>query len=137
MIESISCFSLTVKFILDETKLIKKFNFLSRESLQFHWFNDGYVDFENFLEKFSSRKRKVLRKERKIANQFGGEIIQLTGKQIEPKHWDKFWEFYQDTGKKKWGTPYLKRSFFEILHDKLSEDILLILAVKDNNPKPS
>ncbi len=118
----------------NETKLVKKFNFLSRESLQFHWFNEGYVDFEDYLERFSSRKRKVLRKERKVASQFGGKIIQLSGDQLEAKHWDKFWEFYQDTGARKWGTPYLKRSFFEILNNELRNDILLVLAIKDNNP---
>lgn len=102
-----------------------------RVGQQFHWVNDGYADFDAFLATLSSRKRKNIRKERQTAQSFGGEIIQLTGDQIQPAHWDAFWRFYQDTGQRKWGTPYLTRAFFDRAHQVLRDDILMVLAVKD------
>ena len=107
---------------------------LSRASQQFHWENDGYADFDGFLASLSSRKRKNIRKERATANDFGGAIQMLTGDQIEPHHWDAFWRFYQDTGARKWGTPYLTRRFFDIAHETLRDDMLLALAVRDGRP---
>ena len=104
---------------------------LHRTSQQYHWANDGYANWDAFLAALSSRKRKTLRKERQTAQGFGGEIIQLTGDQIEPHHWDALWEFYQDTGARKWGQPYLTRQFFEIAHETLRADILLVFAMKD------
>ena len=80
---------------------------------QFHWHNRGYADFEAFLADLSSRKRKTIRKERERARAFGGDIVALTGDAIEPAHWDAFWRFYQDTGSRKWGHPYLTRAFFD------------------------
>lgn len=105
-----------------------------RVSQQFHWVNEGYQTFEEFLAALSSRKRKMIRKERRQAQGFGGEIISLTGDQIEPHHWDAFWEFYQDTGARKWGSPYLTREFFDIVQAEMRDDVLLILAVQDKQP---
>ncbi|WP_108813614.1 GNAT family N-acetyltransferase [Loktanella sp. Alg231-35] len=107
---------------------------LSRIGQQFHWVNDDYADFDTFLASLSSRKRKTLRRERRQANCFGGEIVELTGDQIEPKHWDAFWVFYQDTGNRKWGTPYLTRDFFHHAHDHLRDDMLMVLALRDGQP---
>ena len=107
---------------------------LSRVSQQFHWLNDDHADFDAFLATLSSRKRKNIRKERSTAQGFGGEIINLTGDAIKPEHWDAFWQFYQDTGNRKWGTPYLSRAFFDIAHETLRDDILLTLAVRDGVP---
>lgn len=104
---------------------------LRRSSQQFHWLNQGYVDFEGFLAALSSRKRKNIRKERQRAQEFGGDIKLLSGDQIESEHWDDVWKFYQDTGARKWGTPYLSREFFEIAQDTLRDDILLVLAERD------
>jgi predicted N-acyltransferase len=101
---------------------------LTRTTQQFHWFNRSYADFDAFLAELSSRKRKAIRKERAEANAFGGEIVALTGEAIEPSHWDAFWRFYQDTGARKWGTPYLTRAFFDRAQDTLRDDMLLILA---------
>jgi len=101
---------------------------MPRASQQFHWFNDGYADFDAFLAALSSRKRKNIRKERATANGFGGDILMLTGDDIQPEHWDAFWAFYQDTGARKWGTPYLTRSFFDQAQENLREDMLLVLA---------
>lgn len=107
---------------------------LHRTSQQYHWANDGYADWGGFLAALSSRKRKTLRKERTTAQDFGGEIVQLTGDQIEPHHWDAFWTFYQDTGARKWGQPYLTRRFFDIAQDTLRDDMLLVFAMRDGVP---
>ena len=107
---------------------------MHRVTQQYHWKNDGYADFEAFLAALSSRKRKTIRKERRVAQAFGGEIVQLTGDQIEPEHWDAFWIFYQDTGARKWGTPYLTRRFFDIAHETLREDTLMVFAMREGRP---
>ncbi|SFR59775.1 hypothetical protein SAMN04488005_3145 [Yoonia tamlensis] len=103
----------------------------ARIGQQYHWVNDSYADFDAFLATLSSRKRKNIRKERAQAQAFGGEIISLTGDQIQPAHWDAFWEFYQDTGNRKWGTPYLTRAFFDCAQQTLRDDMLLVFAVRD------
>jgi len=101
---------------------------MARKTQQYHWINRGYADFDAFLSDLSSRKRKTIRKERARAQGFGGEIERLTGDQIKPHHWDAIWAFYQDTGARKWGTPYLTRAFFERAQAHLRDDILLVLA---------
>jgi predicted N-acyltransferase len=107
---------------------------LHRVTQQYHWENRGYAGFTDFLAALSSRKRKAIRKERERAQGFGGSIRALTGAAIEPAHWDAFWTFYQDTGARKWGTPYLTRAFFEVAHETLRDDMLLVLAERDGRP---
>lgn len=107
---------------------------LHRTAQQYHWTNEGYIDWDGFLAALSSRKRKTLRKERNTAQGFGGEFVQLTGDGIKPHHWDSFWQFYQDTGARKWGQPYLTREFFEIAHEQMRDDILLVFATRDGVP---
>jgi hypothetical protein len=107
---------------------------MRRASQQFHWRNAGYGDFDAFLAELSSRKRKTVRKERERAAAFGGQIRALTGPEIEPRHWDAFWTFYQDTGARKWGTPYLTRAFFEHAHETLRDDMLLVFAEREGRP---
>ncbi len=107
---------------------------LHRVTQQFHWENAGYADFGAFLGSLSSRKRKNIRKERETAQGFGGEIVALTGDAIEPRHWDAFWRFYQDTGARKWGTPYLTRAFFDEAQAHLRHDMLLVLALRGGRP---
>jgi len=107
---------------------------MRRSSQQFHWFNDGYADFDGFLQALSSRKRKNIRKERERAQGFGGEIVAYTGDAIRPEHWDAFWVFYQDTGARKWGMPYLTRAFFDTAQELLRDDMLLVLAERDGRP---
>lgn len=104
---------------------------MSRKSQQFHWHNRDYADFDGFLASLSSRKRKNIRKERAQAQDFGGSIHTFTGNQIEPEHWDAFWQFYQDTGARKWGSPYLTREFFDHAQESLRDDIALVLAERD------
>ncbi|SEQ74286.1 hypothetical protein SAMN05428995_10773 [Loktanella sp. DSM 29012] len=107
---------------------------LHRIGQQFHWVNNGYTDFDAFLNDLSSRKRKNIRKERATAQGFGGRIVQLTGDAIQPHHWDAFWRFYQDTGNRKWGTPYLTRAFFDHAQNSLRDDMLLVLALDGDRP---
>ncbi|WP_392338013.1 GNAT family N-acetyltransferase [Loktanella salsilacus] len=107
---------------------------MSRVGQQFHWVNRDYADFDGFLADLSSRKRKNIRRERAEAQGFGGQILALTGNDIQPEHWDAFWRFYQDTGNRKWGTPYLTRAFFDCAQDTLRDDMLLVLAMNDGRP---
>jgi uncharacterized protein len=104
---------------------------LHRTGQQFHWFDEGYGDFDGFLASLSSRKRKTIRRERREAQGFGGRIVHLAGAEIEPHHWEAFWTFYQDTGARKWGRPYLTRDFFREAHAHLRDDMLLILALDE------
>jgi predicted N-acyltransferase len=114
-----------------ELECSQKWGLLSRKNLQYHWINKDYQSFDHFLNHLSSRKRKALKKERLTASEFGGTISQLTGQDITSDLWDSFWKFYQDTGQRKWGTPYLTRSFFDIMHDRMRDDILLVVAERD------
>ncbi|WP_457649380.1 GNAT family N-acetyltransferase [Profundibacter sp.] len=114
-----------------EAEAGKAMGLMHRTGSQFHWVNDGYDSFDSFLASLSSRKRKNLRRERRQAQDFGGTIHMLTGDQITPEHMATFWEFYQDTGARKWGTPYLTRAFFDIAHETLCDNILLVMAERN------
>lgn len=118
----------------EEAKVGTEMGLLPRVSQQFHWLNAGYADFDSFLAALSSRKRKTMRKERAQAQGFGGSIRSYSGDQIRPEHWDAFWAFYQDTGSRKWGSPYLTREFFSIIHETMAQDSHLILAERDGYP---
>ena len=107
---------------------------LHRVTQQFHWENRGYGSFDDFLADLSSRKRKMIRKERGTAQGHGLTIRALTADQIEAHHWDAFWTFYQDTGARKWGTPYLTRRAFARFHDTMRADVLLVLAFNGDRP---
>ena len=117
----------------DQVALFEAAGWLLRSDLQFHWLNRGYASFDDFLAALSSRKRKDLRKERAAA-QSGVEIRTLTGAEIREEHWDAFWEFYQDTGARKWGQPYLTRAAFSLLGERMGERIVLILAYAEGQP---
>jgi predicted N-acyltransferase len=108
-------------------------DWLIRTGSQFHWQNDGYRDFSDFLAALASRKRKAIRKEREGA-QAGLEIRALCGAEIGQAEWDAFWVFYQDTGSRKWGRPYLTRRFFPLLSERMGDRVLLILAYRDGVP---
>ncbi len=107
---------------------------LHRITQQFHWENHSYASFDDFLAQLSSRKRKMIRKERETARAHGLTIRALTGDQIDPAHWDAFWLFYQDTGNRKWGTPYLTRAFFDAVQATMRDDALLVLAFDGDRP---
>ncbi len=126
------CSSLHVTFCTEaERDAGANFGLLPRTTQQYHWTNPGYADFDDFLQNLSARKRKNIRKERAQAQAFGGDILALTGDDIMPQHWEAFWHFYQDTGARKWGTPYLTRAFFDAAHETLRDNILLVLAQRD------
>ncbi|SEN32571.1 hypothetical protein SAMN04488003_11358 [Loktanella fryxellensis] len=118
----------------EEAEKGREMGLMARVGQQFHWENRGYADFDGFLGHLSSRKRKNIRRERAEAQGFGGRIVALTGDQIQPAHWDAFWRFYQDTGNRKWGTPYLTRAFFDRAQDTLRNDMLLVLALDGDRP---
>jgi len=107
---------------------------LMRTGEQYHWSNEGYGDFTDFLAALSSRKRKAIRKEREAALASGVEIVHLTGTAITEAHWDAFWHFYQDTGARKWGRPYLTRAFFSAISAAMGDRILLMLALRNGEP---
>ncbi len=107
---------------------------LRRVTQQYHWENPGYGSFDGFLADLSSRKRKMIRKERETARGHGLTITALTGDDLRPEHWQAMWRFYQDTGSRKWGRPYLTRAFFDELHQTLRDDVLLVLAHDGGRP---
>jgi predicted N-acyltransferase len=113
--------------------LFRAAGWLIRQDSQFHWTNDGYASFDDFLGQLSSRKRKDIRKEREKAQE-GLEIVHLTGAAITDRHWDAFWHFYQDTGARKWGQPYLTREFFSLLGERMGERVILMLAMQQGVP---
>ena len=106
---------------------------LLREGIQYHWLNRGYGCFEDFLGALSSRKRKTIRRERAAACE-GLEIGALRGPEIGPAEWDAMWAFYQDTGARKWGRPYLTRGFFDRIAETMGDRLLLFLALRDGVP---
>ena len=115
-----------------ELNTLQNKKWLIRTDQQFHWFNDNYNNFNDFLSDLSSRKRKNIKKERDEANKNGLVIEALNHKEIQEFHWDEFYKFYIDTSMRKWGQPYLNRDFFSLIGQTLSENILLIM-VKNNN----
>jgi predicted N-acyltransferase len=111
----------------------RKAGWLIRQGTQFHWANDGYASFDDFMASLSSRKRRAIRKER-VAAQGAVEIEILRGAGIRPEHWNAFWVFYQDTGQRKWGRPYLTRSFFDLIARSMADNLVLFLASRDGRP---
>ena len=116
-----------------QVPLFEAAGWLIREGTQFHWRNEGYASFDDFLNSLASRKRKAIRRERAAAVE-GLTVRHLTGADITEAHWDAFWHFYQDTGSRKWGTPYLTRDFFSLLGQAMGDKVLLILAERDGRP---
>ena len=113
----------------NEWKLAGEAGFLLRTDQQFHWQNDGYKSFDEFLASLSSRKRKNMRKERETAlGQSGITIDWLTGSDLTEAIWDRFFQFYTDTGSRKWGRPYLTREFYSRIGETMSDRIILMMA---------
>ena len=107
---------------------------LLRLGCQYHWHNDGYRNFEDFLAALNSRKRKAIRKERREVAETGLTFRQLSGDDIRPEHWDRFYRFYRNTSDRKWGDAYLTREFFHMIGASMAERILLVLAEHDGEP---
>ncbi|MDG2522258.1 GNAT family N-acetyltransferase [Caulobacter segnis] len=104
---------------------------LLRQDQQYHWHNNGYAAFDDFLAALSSNRRKTIRRERRDARD-GLEIVALTGADLNEDHWDAFYGFYMDTGGRKWGRPYLNRTFFSLLGERMADRVLLIMARRED-----
>ena len=115
----------------DQWSQMGESGFLQRTHNQFHWENDSYSNFDGFLQALSSKKRKNIKRERRGALATGIEIQRLTGADLTEEHWDAFYQFYVDTGNRKWGTPYLKREFFSIIGETMAKDTLLIMCKRE------
>jgi uncharacterized protein len=111
-----------------EAEALAKAGFLQRLGQQFHWMNEGYRDFDDFLAALNSRKRKAVKKERREALARGLEIEVLTGPDLKSRHWDAFFEFYLATSDRKWGSAYLNRRFFAMIGERMPEKIVLVMA---------
>ncbi|MGE0847088.1 MAG: GNAT family N-acetyltransferase [Flavobacteriaceae bacterium] len=117
-----------------DCEAMQRAGFLMRSDIQYHWFNDGYADFDAFLATLASRKRKTIRRERRAATDAGIAFRHLRGGEIGEREWDAFFAFYMDTGSRKWGRPYLNRAFFSLLGERMGERVLLILAEVEGVP---
>jgi uncharacterized protein len=123
-----------ITFIDDEGAVeCERRGWLIRHGIQYHWLNRGFGSFDEFLWALTSRKRKTVRKEREAACA-GLDIRILRGTEIGPAEWDSMWAFYQDTGSRKWGRPYLTREFFDFAAKRMGEQIVLFLACRDGLP---
>jgi uncharacterized protein len=111
-----------------ECKFLAEHGFLQRNDQQFHWHNQGYATFDDFLGSLNSRHRKAIKRERREAVAADITIHRLTGKDITEDAWDAFFDFYMETGSRKWGRPYLTRKFFSLVGESMSEDVLLVMA---------
>jgi predicted N-acyltransferase len=109
-------------------------DFLQRTDQQFHFVNEGYGSFDDFLAALASRKRKAIRRERRDALAGGIVVEHLTGADIIESAWDAFFRFYMDTGSRKWGRPYLNRRFFSLIGERMADRILLIIARRAGKP---
>lgn len=117
----------------EEVEIFEEAGWLIRRDIQFHFINDGYESFDDFLATLTSARRKQLRKERARAVE-GLRIEDVSGAQIQPHHWDAMWQFYQDTGARKWGTPYLTREAFDLMGQRMADQILLMIAYDGDQP---
>jgi predicted N-acyltransferase len=114
-----------------ETKLLAGRGFLIRNDQQFHWHNDGYKTFDDFLATLNSRHRKAIKRERREALSAGVTVHWLRGSELDEAAWDAFFGFYMETGSRKWGRPYLTRKFFSLIGESMARDVLLVMAKRN------
>ena len=114
-----------------EWKLLAAHGFLQRNDQQFHWHNEGYRCFDDFLGSLNSRHRKAIKRERREAVASGLTIHALTGSDITEDAWDAFFDFYMETGSRKWGRPYLTREFYSLVGERMADRILLVMAKRN------
>src|SRR3954469_11512099 len=112
----------------DEWRLLGELGFLQRNDQQFHWENNNYGTFDDFLGALAARKRKAIRRERREALEHGIDVLWLTGSDLTESVWDHFFAFYMDTGSRKWGRPYLTRSFYSLIGETMRDKVLLVMA---------
>ena len=114
-----------------EWRYLAEQGFLQRTDQQFHWHNQGYGGFDDFLATLNSRHRKAIKRERRDALANGITIHHLTGADITEDAWDAFFEFYMETGSRKWGRPYLNRAFYSLIGERMANDVLLVMAKRE------
>jgi uncharacterized protein len=114
-----------------EWKFLAEYGFLQRTDQQFHWHNQSYGGFDDFLATLNSRHRKAIKRERRDALASGITIHALTGSDITEDAWDAFFQFYMETGSRKWGRPYLTRTFFSQIGETMAKDVLLVMAKRN------
>ena len=112
----------------DEAEAFSAAGWLIRRGFQYHWRNDGYKSFDDFLARLNHSKRKTIRRERREVAAQGLSVEMLTGAALQPAHWDAFFELYIATSDRKWGSPYLTREFFHQLGQAMPERVGLVLA---------
>jgi uncharacterized protein len=120
-----------ITFVSQEDWAAAPAGWLRRQDIQFHWHNQGFASFQEFLASLSSSKRKNVRKEREGVAAREITFEKLTGNDLREQHWDHFFAFYMDTGSRKWGRPYLTRVFFSMIHERMPDRVLLILAKRN------
>ncbi len=134
LVTALGVSSLHATFLTEpEWEVLGARGYLQRTDQQFQFVNEGYRDFDDFLEALSSRKRKTLKRERRDALA-GLEVVGLTGSDLTEAAWDAFFRFYMDTGSRKWGRPYLNRRFFSLVGERMADRILLVLALRSGEP---
>ncbi|CAN5182424.1 GNAT family N-acetyltransferase [soil metagenome] len=132
LVRKLGASSLNVTFATKaEQDILAATDYLPRTDQQFHFVNEGYGNFDDFLAALASRKRKAIKRERRDALEGGVEVVHLTGRDITEAAWDSFFAFYMDTGSRKWGRPYLNRRFFSLIGERMADRILLIVARRD------
>jgi predicted N-acyltransferase len=118
---------------LQQAELLRSLGLSIREGIQFHWFNQGYRDFNDFLQTLSASKRKMLKRERRRVSEQGVRLLRIAGPDVSDLQWQAFFQFYTMTYLKRGSQPYLNPAFFQQIAATMSEQLLLVLAIKDNN----
>jgi predicted N-acyltransferase len=126
------CSSLHVLYCRDdEAAWLERAGMTRRSSMQFHWRNDGYRDFDDLLARFRHEDRKQVRRERRRVQEAGIDVEVCTARSINAALWPQIFALYTSTSDRKWGSPYLSPAFFEALPDALGDGAVVALAHKD------
>ncbi|WP_306714330.1 GNAT family N-acetyltransferase [Burkholderia dolosa] len=118
----------------DEARLLESMGMMLREGVQFHWVNDGYRDFADFLGTLEQKKRKNIRAERRKVRDAGVTFRRLTGDMIDDGHWRFFSRCYRQTYREHYSSPYLNLDFFRAIGATMPENLLLVIAEAEGQP---
>ncbi|AQQ28632.1 MULTISPECIES: GNAT family N-acetyltransferase [Burkholderia cepacia complex] len=118
----------------DEARLLESMGMMLREGVQFHWLNDGYRHFDDFLGTLEQKKRKNIRAERRKVHDAGVTFRRLTGDQITDADWRFFSRCYRQTYREHYSSPYLNLDFFRTIGATMPENLLLVIAEADGQP---
>jgi len=117
----------------EQLELLRSLGLSIREGVQFHWFNPGYRDFDDYLQTFSANKRKMLKRERRRVSEQSIQVLRIAGPDVSDLQWQVFFQFYSMTYFKRSSQPYLNLAFFQQIAATMGDQLLLVLAVKDDN----